>query len=291
MSKIKKALAQAREQANERGILAQVGYCHAGGTAGHYILIENHCGGAYTKGWWLWKRLITYEDGGNDINFSGGRRYDDNDWYDSYFEVPGEKISYFCQKSQVEFAPTENIRDIVILRLFENNLLSGPYTRPEQSLGRKSKNPAGRFQGSKGFQALATEIDASIAPDPEYTRKNKTTTITHLSETESVCKTIDSLTNILYIHYDYSFALRSNVVLSPSEKIGEMMIQDLPKRAKKFNYAWTPWEQGLLELLSEAEVQDTLTAIASALAAYGYYLTVRPLVLSPNIEDPWAEFR
>src|SRR6218665_3978316 len=47
--------------------------------------------------------------------------------------------------------------------------------RPQQRLGRKSQNPSGRFQGAEGFHALATEIDASVTPDPEYMLKNKTT--------------------------------------------------------------------------------------------------------------------
>ncbi|PDQ36345.1 MAG: hypothetical protein B5766_01215 [Candidatus Lumbricidophila eiseniae] len=63
---------------------------------------------------------------------------------------------------------------------------------------------------------------------------------------------MNNLTHILCSHYDYSLALRSQ---------------------------------------SETAIQETLTTAASTLVAYGYCLTARPLVLSPNIEDPWVEFR
>ena len=290
----RRAIAQALEQASiQRAsrFLSQVGYCRAGGTAGHYILIENYGGGVYTEGWLFWKRLITYEDGGRDIHFSGITRYDDNDWLDNYYGISDEKANYFYQKYQVEFTPTEEIRDIVILRLFDILLLEGPDGLPEQSLGRKSKNPAGRFRGADGFHALATEIDASITPDFECMSKNKITTLTHLSESETVRETMDELTYILRMRYDYSLALRSTVARSCSEELGEMSIQEVPERAKKFNLAWTPRYPALPEILSKAEVQEVLTTLATTLTAYGYYLTARPLVLAPDIEDPWAEFR
>ena len=290
----RRAIAQALEQAwtqRRNEFLSQVGYCRAGETAGHYILIENHGSGAYTKGWWLWKRLITYEDGGRDIYFSATILYDDNDWLDNYFRISDKEANYFYQRYQVEFAPTEEIRDIVILRLFDTLFLEGPDGRPERSLGRKSENPAGRFRGAEGFHALATEIDASITPDFEYMSKNKITTLTHLSESEIVRKNMDELACILRMRYDYSLALRSTVARSRSEELGEMSIQEVPERAKKVNLAWTPRHPALPELLSKAEVQEVLTTLATTLAAYGYYLTARPLVLAPDTEDPWAEFR
>ena len=290
----RRSIAQALEQASiQRAsrFLSQVGYCRAGETAGHYILIENYGSGVYAKGWWLWKRLITYEGGGRDIHFSGIARYDDNDWRDNYCGISDEKANYFYQKYQVEFAPTEEIRDIVILRLFDVLLLEGPDGLPDQSLGRKSENPAGRFRGADGFHALATEIDASITPDFEYMSKNKMTTLTHLSESETVRETMNELSYILRLRYDYLLALRSNVARSRSEELGEMSIQEVPERAKKINIAWTPRRPGLLELLSKADVQEVLTTLATTLTAYGYYLTARPLVLGPDIEDPWAEFR
>ena len=290
----RRAIAQALEQASARKrneFLSQVGYCRAGEAAGHYILIENHGSGAYTKGWWLWKRLITYEGGGRDIHFSGITRYDDNDWLDNYFRISDKEANYFYQRYQVEFAPTEEIRDIVILRLFDILLLEGPDGLPEQSLGRKSENPAGRFRGPDGFHALATEIDASITPDFGYMSKNKITTLTHLSESETVRETMNELSYILQLRYDYSLALRSNVARSRSEELGEMSIREVAERAKKVNLAWTPRRPGVLELLSKAEVQEVLTTLTTTLTAYGYYLTARPLVLGPEIEDPWAEFR
>jgi len=294
MTRSKRAIAQALEQVLARRsseFLSQVGYCRAGEIAGHYILVENNGSGAYTMGWWLWKRLITYEDGGRNILFSGTTHYDDNDWFDNYFRIYDKEANDFYQRYQVEFAPAEEIRDIVILRLFENFPFEGPDGRPDQSLGRKSENPAGRFRGAEGFHALATEIDASITPDFEYMSKNKITTLTHLSESETVRETINELSYILQLRYDYSLALRSNVARSRSEELGEMSIREVPERAKKFNLAWTPRRPGLLELLSKAEVQEVLTILTTTLTAYGYYLTARPLVLGPEIEDPWAEFR
>ena len=179
----------------------------------------------------------------------------------------------------------------MILRLFESFPFEGPDGRPNQSLGRRSKNPAGRFQGAEGFHALATEIDASITSHPGYISKNITTTLTHLSETEIVRETMNDLTGIIKSRYDYSLALRSHVTRTRSEELGEMTLQEVSQRAKKFNYAWNPHYRELSEILSETTVQKTLTTVTSTLAAYGYYLTARPLVLGPEIEDPWAEFR
>src|SRR6218665_1387609 len=146
--------------------LSQVGYCRAGVTAGHYILLEYYSDYSYARGWWLWKRSITIENKGCDISFSGTTRHDNSDC--------------FTKEFQVELTPTEEIRDIVILRIFNKLSIEPPNGYPQQSLGRKTKNPSGRFQGAAGFYALATEIETSITLDPEYIFKNKTTTLTDL---------------------------------------------------------------------------------------------------------------
>jgi len=270
---------------------SQVGYCRADSTAGHYVLFENYSDYSYTRGWWWRKRSITIENKGCDISFSGTTRHDNGDWLTNYFRISDERVSAFCQKYQVELAPTEEIRDIVILRLFDRLYVAPPNGRPQQRLGRKSQNPSGRFQGAEGFHALATEIDASVTPDPEYMLKNKTTTLTQLYYTGTIRKTIDDLTYALHLRYDYSLALRSNVTRSPSEELGEMTLQEVPERATRFDLSWTPWRGELSELLAETMVQETLTTLTSTLAAYGYHLVARPLVLTPDTEDPWAEFR
>ncbi|PDQ34931.1 MAG: hypothetical protein B5766_09235 [Candidatus Lumbricidophila eiseniae] len=138
---------------------------------------------------------------------------------------------------------------------------------------------------------MATEIDASVTPDPEYMLENNTITITQLSEIETVRESINNLASALRARYDYSLALRQNVIRSHSEELGEMKIQEISGKVRRFNFAWTPWCRELSEVLLETEVQETLTTLTSTLAAYGYYLTARPLVLPPDIEDPWAEFR
>jgi len=273
------------------GFLSQVGYCRAGVTAGHYVLFEHYSNYECTHGWWLWKRSTTIENKGCDISFSGTTRYDDADLFTSYFRISDEKVSEFSQKCQVELAPTEEIRDIVILRLFDRLYVKLPNGRPQQSLGRKSRNPSGRFQGAEGFYALATEIDASVTPDPEYILKNKTTTLTRLYDIGAVRKTIDELTYALHLRYDYSLALRSNITRSPSEELDEMRLQEVPEKVKRFDLPWIPWRGEVSELLREETVQESLTTLTATLAAYGYHLTARPLVLAPNIEDPWAEFR
>src|SRR6218665_2541517 len=173
------------------------------------------------------------ENKGCDISFSGTTRHDNGDWLTNYFRISDERVSAFCQKYQVELAPTEEIRDIVILRLFDRLYVAPPNGRPQQRLGRKSQNPSGRFQGAEGFHALATEIDASVTPDPEYMLKNKTTTLTQLYYTGTIRKTIDDLTYALHLRYDCSLALRSNVTRSPSEELGEMTLQEVPERATR----------------------------------------------------------